>query len=35
MENKKTTEIKNPDIQGNQVYWDNLADKIKKIDEHS
>jgi hypothetical protein len=33
MENKKTTEIKTPDIQGNQVYWDNLADKIKKIDE--
>lgn len=30
MENKKTTEIKNPDI---QVYWDNLADKIRKIDE--
>ena len=30
MENKKTTEIKNPDIQGNQVYWDNLADKINK-----
>lgn len=30
MENKKTTEIKNPDIQDNQVYWDNLVDKIKK-----
>lgn len=30
MENKKTTEIKNPDIQGNQRYWDNLADKINK-----
>lgn len=30
MENKKTTEIKTPDIQGNQVYWDNLADKINK-----
>lgn len=30
MENKKTTEIKTPDIQDNQVYWDNLVDKIKK-----
>jgi hypothetical protein len=30
MENKKTTEIKNPDIQDNQRYWDNLADKINK-----
>lgn len=30
MENKKTTEIKNPDIQDNERYWDALADKIKK-----
>lgn len=30
MENKKTTEIKNPDIQSNERYWDNLADKINK-----
>ncbi len=33
MENKKTTEIKTPDIQDNERYWDNLADKIKKFDE--
>lgn len=30
MENNKTTEIKTPDIQDNQRYWDNLVDKIKK-----
>ena len=30
MENKKTTEIKTPDIQDNQRYWDALADKINK-----
>lgn len=30
MENKKTTEIKAPNIPNNQVYWDALADKIKK-----
>lgn len=30
MENKKTTEIKNPDIQDSQRYWDALADKINK-----
>ena len=34
MENKKTTEIKTPDVPNNQVYWDNLADKINKIDEY-
>ena len=33
MESKKTTEIKTPNYPDNQVYWDNLVDKIRKSDE--